>query len=200
MINKETIKHEIELKQRRYILVDREPATMSPRPLPKWRLYQLQLSSSPVTHWNMSPTHHRLTRSQLPAPYSDATLTYDKHRLIAAIKSALPEPKGWLDSIQATSALGAGRWGCFSYKFKLGNVVLRYQAEKWLFSGRACPRDHRASVQCIRSTRFLVESFVMIFFHSVKNRDNSYRSLLFPRQETAVFKVWLFTNKYFFPV
>lgn len=44
------------------------------------------------------------------APYSDATLTDDTHRLIAAIKSALPEPKGSLNSIQATSALGAGRW------------------------------------------------------------------------------------------
>lgn len=45
-----------------------------------------------------------------PAPYSDATLTDDTHRLIAAIKSALPEPKGSLNSIQATSDLGAGRW------------------------------------------------------------------------------------------
>lgn len=125
MINKETIKHEIELKQRRFILVDRGPATMSRRPLPKWRLYQLQLSSSPVTHWNMSPTHHWLTRSQLPAPCSDATLTDDTHRLIAAIKSALPEPKGWLNSIQATSALGAGRWEWFSIMSGLGNCILR---------------------------------------------------------------------------
>lgn len=129
MINKETIKHEIELKQRRFILVDRGPATMSPRPLPKWRLYQLQLSSSPVTDWNMSPTHHWLTRSQplLPTPYSDATLTDDTHRLIAAIKSALPEPKGSLNSIQATSALGAGLWdvSVTSSNSEIVNYVIR---------------------------------------------------------------------------
>lgn len=62
-----------------------------------------------------------------PAPYSDATLTDDTHRLIAAIKSALPEPKGSLNSIQATSALGAGRWdvSVTSSNSEIVNYVIR---------------------------------------------------------------------------